>query len=367
MSSSHEHFEVAAPQPSPAIPARGAGGWHRSLAEAIRDPEELIAVLQLGDEYREPARRASRLFPVLVPRSYLQRMQPGDPDDPLLRQVLPLDAESISVNGFAADAVGDAEARQVPGLLQKYQGRALLITTGACAIHCRYCFRRHYPYGAEPRRLADWEPAFTALQADPSLREVILSGGDPWMLTDQRLSEFLERLAAIPHVVRIRMHTRLPIVLPDRVTDELLDVCTRYRPRTIVVVHANHPAEIAGECRDALRRLVRAGIPVLNQSVLLRGVNDRADVLAELSERLVDVGVMPYYLHQLDRVAGAAHFEVPESAGLAALDQLRERLPGYAVPRYVREVSGALSKTPVLPESAGGTGDPQSSSAAFLL
>lgn len=322
--------------------------WQRALAQAIRDPDELIDLLGLPDEFREPAQRAAKLFPLLVPRSYLNRMRRGDPRDPLLLQVLPLDLEEINTPGFVNDAVGDDAARRAPGLLQKYAGRALLITTGACAVHCRYCFRRHYPYHDEPRRMADWEPAFRVIEEDSSLHEVILSGGDPLMLTDVRLREICERIGDIPHVKRLRIHTRLPIVLPERVTEEFLDLLLDARPTPIVVVHANHPHELEGSCGETLRRLVRSGITVLNQAVLLRGVNDSVAALAGLCEGLIDLGVMPYYLHQLDRVAGAAHFEVPESTGRDLIDESRRRLPGYAVPKYVREVAGEEFKTPLM-------------------
>lgn len=321
--------------------------WHRALSEAVRDPELLVDELQLPDVYREPARRAAQLFPLMVPRSYLARMTPGDPADPLLRQVLPLADEELPAPGFTLDAVGDQAARKAPGLLHKYTGRALLIATGSCAVHCRYCFRRHYPYREEPRRLDDWADAFAVIESDPTLHEIILSGGDPLMLTDSRLEEICRRLAGIPHVTRIRVHSRLPIVLPERVTESLLSILTSMRPTCIMVVHANHPREIAGSCRDALIHLVRSGIPMLNQAVLLKGVNDSEDVLVELCERLVDVGVMPYYLHQMDRVQGTAHFEVDEETGLALIDSLRRRLPGYAVPKYVREVAGEEFKVPL--------------------
>ena len=322
--------------------------WRRSLANAVRDPDELIDLLDLPETCRLPARQAAGLFPLIVPRSYLARMQPADPQDPLLRQVLPLEREGDHRPGFITDAVGDGQSRREPGLLQKYQGRALMVATGACAIHCRYCFRRHYPYGDEPRRIDDWEPAFRALAADSSLREIILSGGDPFILADARLEVLFHRLAGIEHLSRLRIHTRLPIVLPDRITDELIRLLTTYRLRPIVVVHANHPHEIAGECAEALRRLVGSGMTVLNQSVLLRGINDSADALAALSERLIDLGVVPYYLHQLDRVAGTAHFEVPVEQGRLLIEELRRRLPGYAVPSYVREVPGEPHKIPLV-------------------
>ncbi len=208
--------------------------------------------------------------------------------------------------------------RRAPGLLQKYSGRALLVTTGACAVHCRYCFRRHYPYGEAPKSLAAWEPALAELAADRSLHEVLLSGGDPLVLVDEFLAQLAERLAGIAHLRRLRIHTRLPIVIPERVCDELLNWLTGTRLTPIVVVHANHAAELDENVAGALARLVDAGIVVLNQAVLLRGVNDSVGALAALCERLVDLRVIPYYLHALDPVAGAAHFEVPEHEGCAA-------------------------------------------------
>jgi EF-P beta-lysylation protein EpmB len=219
-----------------------------------------------------------------------------------------------------------------------------MVTTGACAVHCRYCFRRHYPYGEGPHGVDDWRPAIERIAADDSIHEVLLSGGDPLTLVDGQLADLADRLAAIPHLRRLRLHTRLPIVIPQRVCPDLLDWLTGTRLTPIVVVHANHPAELDDATGAALARLVDAGVPLLNQAVLLRGVNDDIDALAELSERLIDLRVMPYYLHQLDRVAGAAHFEVPEAEGLALIEALRARLPGYAVPRYVRETLGAANK-----------------------
>jgi EF-P beta-lysylation protein EpmB len=333
-------------------PVRGAvdlvSDWRRALAAAIRDPAELIARLTLPDDLLGPAGGAARSFPVVVPESYLRRMRKGDPLDPLLLQVLPRRAELVGDETLPTDAVGDAAARRAPGLLHKYAGRALLIAARECAVHCRYCFRRHYPYEEAPVSGDEWTPALDSIAGDPSLHEIILSGGDPLVLSDRRLGELISRLAAIPHVTRLRIHTRLPIVLPERITQTLLSLFRSTRLRTIMVVHANHPAEIVDDCADALQQIVEAGIPALNQSVLLRGVNDSADTLAELSDRLVDLGVMPYYLHQLDRVAGVTHFEVPEAEGLALVEDLRRRLPGYAAPRYVREVAGLAFKQPLV-------------------
>jgi EF-P beta-lysylation protein EpmB len=321
--------------------------WQRSLAEAIRDPRVLLERLALPADLVQGCGRAIDEFPLLVPESYLHRMQPGDPDDPLLRQVLPLADESMPVPGFIDDPVGDAPARTAPGLLHKYHGRALLISQTACAVHCRYCFRRHYPYREEPKTAEDWAPAIAALRSDPSLHEVILSGGDPLVSSDRRLEELIGRIETIPHVRRLRIHTRLPIVLPDRVTDRLIGMLHSTRLRVFIVVHANHGRELVADCADAVTQLVESGLPVLNQAVLLRGVNDSLDALRALCERCIDLGVLPYYLHQLDRVRGAAHFEVPVETGLRLIDQLRALLPGYAVPQYVQEVPADGSKRPL--------------------
>lgn len=319
--------------------------WHRSLAEAIRDPIKLLTALNLEHLIEDYSHEAANDFPLMVPGSFLARMRVGDPADPLLRQVLPLDEELRPVNGFVADAVSDAAFRTAPGLLHKYVGRALMIAAGSCAVNCRYCFRRHYPYGDEPRRLDDWEPALKELRDDSSISEILLSGGDPLMLTDQRLAQLVERLENIPHLKRLRIHTRLPVVLPDRVTDALLRLLNGSRLTPIIIVHSNHSAEIAADCADALRRLVQSGINVLNQAVLLKGVNDSVDALANLSESLINLGVIPYYIHQLDRVAGAAHFEVDPDVGRQLIAELQTRVPGYAVPRYVQEIPGEAHKT----------------------
>lgn len=331
--------------PSPTLLA--AASWQQSIRHAVRDPDELWRLLSLPVALLPAARRSAELFPLFAPREYIARMRSGDPDDPLLRQVLPLAEELEPTDRFTTDPVGDAAAERGPGLLQKYRTRALLITTGVCAIHCRYCFRRHYPYDELPRSLDEWEPALAEIAADSTLDEVILSGGDPLMLTDGRLAELAARLAAIPQLTRLRVHTRLPIVIPARVCDSLIGWLRGTRLAPIVVIHANHAAELDAEVASGLARLTDAGVVLLNQSVLLRGVNDDADRLTDLSRRLVDLRVMPYYLHQLDRVAGAAHFEVPPDRGRELVEELRRRLPGYAVPCYVQEVPGAESKTPM--------------------
>tara|TARA_R110002073_G_scaffold245450_1_gene408139 strand:+ start:587 stop:1543 length:957 start_codon:yes stop_codon:yes gene_type:complete len=313
----------------------------------VRDPDRLLELLELPEHLLAGARAASDLFPLLVPHAFLQRMRRGDPDDPLLRQVLPIDAEAKTVPGFSADPVGEAGAGKASGMLQKYHGRALLIVAGVCAVACRYCFRRHYPYDETPSGLAEWQPALRVIAESPDIEEVILSGGDPLMRGDEWLSELVTQLEAIPHVRRLRIHTRLPIVIPDRVTDGLLALLSTTRFAPTVVVHANHPAEIDEACGAALLRFVKAGVPVLNQSVLLRGINDDVAVLAQLSRALLDVRVMPYYMSQLDPVAGAAHFEVDTQRGLDIIAELRTLLPGFGVPRYVQEVVGAAHKVEV--------------------
>lgn len=324
--------------------------WQTEMAEAVRDPRELLALLELDPGLLEPARRAAAAFPLRVPRPFLARMRKGDPEDPLLRQVLPLGEELRKVPGYVRDPVGDLASRGARGLLHKYQGRALLITTGACGVHCRYCFRRHFPYVEESAKPDDWREALEYLRADPSVNEVILSGGDPLTLSDARLAELVRSLETIPHIRRLRLHTRQPVVLPSRVDGALLAWLGACRLQKVVVLHVNHSREIDAAVRGACERLRGAGATLLNQSVLLRRVNDSTAALAELSEALAAAGVLPYYLNMLDPVAGAAHFDVPESEALALVEGLRALLPGYLVPRLVREVPGAPAKMPVVPE-----------------
>jgi len=320
------------------------------MAEVITRPEDLLAALELPAGLAPAARNAAKLFPLRVPRSYLARMRRGDVHDPLLRQVLPLGDEQLEVPGFSADPLEEAAARRAPNLLQKYSGRALLITTEACAVHCRYCFRREFPYSEQseqPGERGRWRSALAAIASDDSLEEVILSGGDPLSLGDARLSQLTDAIAAIPHVRRIRVHTRQPIVLPSRVDEGLLAWLRGIRLPVVFVLHANHPREIDGEVRQACASLRAAGAQLLNQSVLLRGVNDDVDTLCNLSGELFDAGVLPYYLHLADRVRGTAHFDVEEDRARELVASLMARLPGYLVPRLVREEPGASSKTPV--------------------
>jgi L-lysine 2,3-aminomutase len=318
--------------------------WQQVVKGAVRDVGELCRLLRLPAEFELRAAAAAGAFPLFVPHPFLARIRRGDPADPLLLQVLPSDTETLAVQGFTADPVDDRSATIEPGLLGKYAGRVLMVTTGACAVHCRYCFRRQFPYHEAPKSLSAWQGVIDQIEADASIHEVILSGGDPLMLVDDLLAALVNRLAQIPHVRRLRVHTRLPIVIPERVNDDLLGWLSGTRLTPIIVVHANHPAEIDDAVAAALGRLIDSGVPVLNQSVLLRGVNDSADTLAELCERLIDLRVIPYYLHQLDRVTGAAHFEVPVTQGRELVAALKSRLPGYAVPRYVQEFAGRSHK-----------------------
>lgn len=331
---------TSASAPDPNRNAWRALSWQKQLSRCIRSSADLCTALNV-----DLPEATDNHFPVMVPESFLARMLPSCPTDPLLRQVLTTIQEDATSDGFKADPVGDSAAKKAHGLLQKYHGRALLITTGSCAVHCRYCFRRDYPYQAEPKTLKDWQPAFKAISADSTIREVILSGGDPLLLTDARLMQLITAIDEIPHVDRIRLHTRLPIVLPARITPDLMKAMTELRSQVIWVVHANHANEIQGDCQQALKSLVGSGFPVLNQAVLLKDINDNLNALRDLCLSLVNIGVMPYYLHQLDRVTGAAHFEASVTTGQNLIQQLKTVLPGYAVPKYVQEIEARPSKT----------------------
>lgn len=321
--------------------------WQQALSDCITDPRELLAVLGLDLALLPAALAADRSFRLRVPRDFVSRMRHGDPADPLLRQVLPLGEELLEAAGYSGDPLAEQQHRRGPGLLQKYRGRVLVIAAGACAVNCRYCFRRHYPYEDNTPDTARWEELLAELAADPGVEEVILSGGDPLLVSNRRLSWIVARLAAIPHLQRLRVHSRLPVVIPDRVDEHLPGILAGSRLQAVLVVHANHPNEIDEGVAAALRRVAGAGVTVLNQAVLLRGVNDSADALAGLSHRLFAARTLPYYLHLLDPVAGAAHFDVDEERASALLRELAARLPGYLLPRLVREIPGRPAKTPV--------------------
>jgi EF-P beta-lysylation protein EpmB len=320
--------------------------WRALWREAVTDAGELLALVGLEHLAGSlPADDAG--FSVRVPRGFAARMRQGDPLDPLLLQVLPQLAETKEVAGFSTDAVGDMAARSAQGLLHKYEGRALLIASGSCAINCRYCFRRHFPYGEEMAAAGQWRKALDHVRQDASISELILSGGDPLSLATAKLEELSRGLQAIAHVTRLRIHTRLPVVLPERVDDGLVAWLASLPLQKVVVLHANHANEFDASVDAACARLRGAGVTLLNQAVLLRGINDEVDTLAALSERLFAAGVLPYYLHQLDRVQGSAHFEVEDTRALALVEAVRHRLPGYLVPKLVREVGGEASKRPL--------------------
>ncbi len=330
------------PSPSPAAPSPSR--WQQLWRDAVRDARELLALLGLDAQALGVSEQAATQFALRVPRGFVARMRHGDAHDPLLRQVLPIGAELRRVPGFALDAVGDAAAKKADGVIQKYRGRALLVATGSCAVHCRYCFRRHFPYAEETAARDGWREAVAAIAADPDIDEVILSGGDPLSLATSKLVELTEALADIPHLKRLRIHSRLPVVLPERVDAPLLAWLRALPWPVAFVIHANHANEFDASVDAALAQLRGSGAHLLNQAVLLRGVNDSVAALAALSERSFAAGVLPYYLHQLDRVEGVAHFEVDDATARALHQALAARLSGYLVPKLVREIAGDTGK-----------------------
>ena len=320
--------------------------WQIALAKGIKTPAELLNLLGLPLSLLKNSEEAHRQFPTRVPLSFVQRMKPGDPTDPLLLQVLPNSEEMKNIKDYIVDPVGDLAAQVVPGLLHKYHGRALLVATGACGIHCRYCFRRHFPYTQNNPLTENWRQIYAYLSNDTSIREIILSGGDPLSLSDDKLATLIHQLETIKHLRVLRIHTRLPIVLPQRVSEPLLDILSKTRFITSVVVHVNHANEIDQQVMSALKKIKQSGALLLNQSVLLRGINNNAEVLSDLSYRLLEAGVLPYYLHLLDQVEGSAHFYCTAQSAALILESLRRMLPGYLVPRLVQEIAGNPYKTP---------------------
>jgi EF-P beta-lysylation protein EpmB len=321
--------------------------WQQLWRDSLRDPLELLEMLGLTDFSNRISAQAGNAFAFRVPRGFAAKMRHGDIHDPLLRQVLPLTEEEQLTPGFAIDAVGDLMARGATGVLHKYKGRALLVTTGSCAVNCRYCFRRHFPYADETAAAGQWREAVEYLRADASIHEVILSGGDPLSLTTPKLALLTDALKTLPQFKRLRLHTRLPVVLPERVDAELLKWLSELPWPVTMVIHANHGNELGSDVGDALLQLRQTGTTLLNQSVLLAGVNDNANVLQSLSEALHQHGVLPYYLHQLDRVQGAGHFSVPDADAIALHRELMAALPGYLVPKLVREMAGEPNKSPL--------------------
>ena len=320
--------------------------WKTALANAIREPAELLHYLQLPQTLLAGAELADELFSLRVPLGYCQRIEKGNPNDPLLRQILPLAEELIQAPQFTPDPVADLAAVEVPGLLHKYHGRVLIITTEACAVHCRYCFRRHFPY-QENRLDQNWQQALDYLRENSDIHEVILSGGDPLSLTESRLSKLTDALATIPHIKTLRLHTRQPIVLPERINHEFLNWLDDLPWKIVMVIHCNHANEIDANVARALGKLHLHQVTLLNQSVLLAGVNDNIETLTDLSEKLFTHHVLPYYLHILDKVQGATHFYVKNEVAIALLSGLRDQLPGYLVPKLVEEKPGKKSKSAI--------------------
>ncbi|WP_043320095.1 EF-P beta-lysylation protein EpmB [Microbulbifer sp. HZ11] len=321
--------------------------WQDEMTDLVTNPQELLDLLQLAPQQLPALIAASHTFQLRVPRPFLKRIRPGDPQDPLLLQVLPTGAELQPSPGFNDDPLEEANANPVPGVVHKYRGRLLLIAAGQCAVNCRYCFRRAFPYSDNHLNRSQWQQALDYIGNQKDLREVILSGGDPLVMSDKQLGWLAAELAQIPQLDKLRIHTRLPIVAPSRVNDEFLQWFSKGRLKPVLVLHCNHANEIDEEVAAALAKLRTAGVTLLNQSVLLKGVNDSENALAELSERLFACGVLPYYLHQLDRVQGAAHFEVGDDRARNLVEAVRQRLPGYLVPRLVREIPAEKSKTPL--------------------
>jgi len=319
--------------------------WQKALADLITDPEELWDLLELDKKLLPEANQAVTKFSLRIPRTYVGRIEKGNINDPLLKQILPLGVELKQLSGYTQDPLEEKKANIIPGLLHKYHGRVLITLTSACAIHCRYCFRRHFAYTNNQLGKKNFQQIIQYIEQDKTLNEVILSGGDPLAVNDQLLWELSEALNKLSHVKRLRIHTRLPIILPSRITDSLLTWFDQLQQHAIVVFHVNHFKELDHEVSSALMKLYQTGVTLLNQAVLLKGINDEVDILVRLSEQLFAARVMPYYLHVLDKVEGAHHFDVEEQTARKLHEQLCLRLPGYLVPKLVREEAGAGSKT----------------------
>lgn len=322
--------------------------WQNLLANAIRDPQVLFEYLELPRDQLKQSYQASEKFKLLAPLSFVNKIEKGNWNDPLLKQILPNPEELKVVEGYVSDPVGDLSAGLSPGVLKKYHGRALIVTTGACAIHCRYCFRQEYPYTDLNPARNQWKDTIDTIVNDTSINEIILSGGDPLVLSDERLADLCEQLVAIPHIDTLRLHTRLPVALPERIDSAFLNWFGELNINKVMVIHANHPNEIDENIGYRLQALRQVGVTVLNQSVLLKGVNDNVDTLEKLSRALFKYQILPYYLFVLDKVQGAAHFDMQDDNGVRLVEGLRDRLPGYLVPKLVREISGKRSKTPIV-------------------
>lgn len=319
--------------------------WQAALTNQITDPKDLFLLLNLPNSLLDAAYAASIAFPLKTTHSFVARMRKGDINDPLLQQILPLGRELELKAGYDNDPLKEKAANPLPGLLHKYHGRVLVTLTSACAVNCRFCFRRHFPYQENNPGRRGWENIFSYIRQDDTISEVILSGGDPLSVSDQLLMQFCEQLATIPHVKYLRFHSRLPVVLPQRITQAFVDWLRNIKFSVVMVIHMNHANEMNAEVASALSALREAGVTLLNQSVLLKGINDNVEALVALSETLFAEGVLSYYLHVLDKVQGVAHFDLPLEQAQALHAELVNRLPGYLVPKLVREDAGKLAKT----------------------
>ena len=322
--------------------------WQSQLSDLITDPAELLSLLNLSTEQLlSGAILASQEFKLRVPRAFVEKIEKANPADPLLLQVLPHHLELEDHAGFVTDPLGEEEANQQPGVLHKYKSRFLLTLTGACAVHCRYCFRRHFPYQENLPKNNDWINIKEYIESQPDINEIILSGGDPLTLSNRKLQLWIERLESIHQIKYLRIHSRVPIVIPSRIEDEFISILKKSRLRIILVIHSNHASELDDYTCSKLRELTNNKITLLNQAVLLKGVNDSVDVLTDLSYKLFDTGVMPYYLHVLDKVKGAHHFDSNTQDIQDIYTEVLANLPGYLVPKLVREIAGENNKTPL--------------------
>ncbi|WP_289028358.1 EF-P beta-lysylation protein EpmB [uncultured Paraglaciecola sp.] len=330
----------------PKKPLSVESNWQKELATAYTDPVSLLNYLNLPVDNFTKDIAARRLFPMRVPRPFARRMKKGDALDPLFLQIFTNKYEFNTSAGYSTDPLDEQKNNQ-PGILHKYQNRLLLLVRGGCAVNCRYCFRRHFPYSDNHLNKHQWQEALQYIADNPQINEVIYSGGDPLMAKDDFLAWLTQEIEQIPHVTRLRIHTRLPVVIPSRITTELISWFSKSRLKPVMVVHVNHANEIDTEFALAMNKLKQAGVTLLNQAVLLKGVNDSVAQQVALSERLFQVGVMPYYLHVLDKVSGAEHFDLPDSTATELMQDVIKHLPGYLVPKLVREIGGQPGKTPL--------------------
>jgi EF-P beta-lysylation protein EpmB len=320
--------------------------WQKELAMSFSDPVSLLKYLELPLESFTDDIKARQLFPMRVPRPFAAKMKKGDPLDPLFMQVFTSRKEFDLAPGFSSDPLQEQNNKQ-SGILHKYQNRLLLLVRGGCAVNCRYCFRRHFPYSDNHLNKQQWQQALEYIADNPQLDEVIYSGGDPLMAKDDFLAWLTTQIEAIPHIKRLRIHTRLPVVIPSRITTELITWFSQSRLKPVMVLHVNHANEIDNALAGSMQKLRQVGVTLLNQAVLLKGINDTADQQIALNEGLFNIGVMPYYLHVLDKVQGAEHFDLPDSKAKELMRELIKRQPGYLVPKLVREIGGQPGKTPL--------------------